>query len=1018
MAVFAFCYQLTIPDNVDRLGKTLVYTQPGEPQPVYVPLESMYMEGIYGPDGITYNFCAAQGEPYLLVYGQFVSFGDYGMTLIGGSSPCTADGDCSPGNGGGGGEAGEPFCYSIAINTAEINLSDVEFQYTPFGSQFATIILAENWSTYDISGARRTLYLCSASAPTILLYGDPVFNPGDYGVVLTGGTTPCTSDSSCAPAQPPVNCTLSTWGYGATQQTWVSGAWSPCALNNGSYQRFQTRYVITPASNGGTCTGATIQYEACTPQQTGTVATLTTPTVTAITAATATVSTTISNNGGSDVTLVRFRLYQNSALVSTLSLSSFNLGISVQFTGLIPSTQYTVDAVATNSTGTGTSQVASFTTLGSSSISAPTISNLTQTGATLSSTFTNSSGDMYVRYGLIFKLGNSDNLVNNAAGVIRVETGALAPDISPAALISQLNGLIPNTQYFVKAYTQKDDGTSFLYSAAVNFTTTDIPSGVNLAQLGLTTVALPGSIGTAESYRFITSSAASPTRSYLSVIEVSNDDPIPGAYQLTTNLQQVNLNTLTWIIERKFSPSDTIWKPIATVDRNTDLPSIQSPEMWTYYQYAVGLTSLTFRPGIPGYYRITLAGSFQDSSTFNVNRELVIGRPVSDIDLSYTQLRQGTSASVQVTTQPDSPEWIPEFSIDGLYSVAVSQSGTTLLAGFIPNNVNRAFSALWSISNDNQQVTPTLTVIYNSPFKNSLLQNSFTKQIPVTVLPPVPIIDFANLQIFANPINSGSTITFSGTAQYVNNYVITSSLVGGTGGNNSPITYTNSPIGTYDITITGTNNSTGVIQTASSTRTIIVQAAAPIISQLPQQSVGRNLFVDIDTLPFINLNGSAFNGITITTNPSQGTVNFNNYIIRYIPNRDYTGTDLFTFRVNGPSGAVSNRVNVSILVAAPSFNVGSANETIVFNSTEVGATRDLTIPITNTGTSGKLEIHSITIDQDADEFMLVLTSGQTETIVNTINDIDVNPGSTYNVKIRVQPSAIGVRTAKLKIDHN
>ena len=171
-------------------------------------------------------------------------------------------------------------------------------------------------------------------------------------------------------------------------------------------------------------------------------------------------------------------------------------------------------------------------------------------------------------------------------------------------------------------------------------------------------------------------------------------------------------------------------------------------------------------------------------------------------------------------------------------------------------------------------------------------------------------------------------------------------------------------------------------------------------------------------LPYINLNGSTFTGIAITTNPTQGTVTFNNYVIRYIPNQDYTGSDLFTFRVNGANGAVSNRVNVPILVAAPSFNVGSANETIVFNSTEVGASRDLTIPITNTGTSGKLEIHSITLDQDSDEFKLVLTSGQTETEVNTINNIDINSGSTYNVKIRVQPSGIGVRAARLKIDHN
>ena len=1014
MAVFAFCYQITIPNSIETLGKTLVYT-PYDGTPVYLSFDQLgTMEAVYGPDGTTYYFCS-RTYPTLQVYGQQSDFSSYGITVIGGDTPCTSNADCNQG-GGGGEEAGVSTCYQIQINTLQIGLPDVEFQYTAPGARFATLVLAENWLTYTESTNSRTIYVCSETSPTIWLYGDPVFNPAEYGVTVTGGTTSCTGDSDCAPAQNPVNCTLSNWGYGATQQTWTEGAWSPCTLTNGSYQRFQTRYVITPASGGGTCNDITIRYESCVPQQTGTVPTVATPTVSSITASTATVSTTITNNGGSTVTLVRFRLYQNSVLVSTLSINNLNLGISVQFTGLTASTQYTVDAVATNSTGSGTSQAASFTTAGSSNISTPTTSNLTQTSVTLSSTFTNSSGDTYARYGLIYKIGNSDNLVNGAAGVVRVETGSLTPNLNPAPLVSQLTGLVANTQYYAKAYVQHSDGTSFLYSSAANFTTTGVPVGENLAEIGITTVALPQSTGTAESYRYITSSPASPNRSYLSVIEATGDDPEPGVYSITTNLQRVDANSLVWILERRFSPSDTAWQMVSTVSRSTELGSLPRPEGWTYYEYQQDLTGIKFRPAIPGYYRIVLKGNFSDSTQFNKNREFVIGRPVSDIGLAYNQLRQGTTATVQVTTQPDSPEWIPEFSVDNLYSVTVTQTGTTLATTFIPNNVTRSFSALWATSSNNQQVTPTLTVTYNSPFKNELLSNSFSKQIQVTVLPPFPIIDFSNLQIFANPINSGSNITFSATSQYVENYTISSTL--GTGTQNNPITYNNVGVGTYDITVTGTNNSNGTIQTVSSTRTITVAPAAPIVSQLPQQSVGRNLYVDINTLPFVNLNGSTFNGLVVTTNPSQGTVNLNNYTIRYIPTLDYTGTDLFSFRVKGPGNILSNIINVSVLVSAPSFNVGSANETIIFNSTEIDSTRDLTVPITNNGTTSKLEIHSITLEQDSEDFKLVLTSGQSETVVNSINNIDVNPGATYNVKIRVQPTGIGVRTAKLKIDHN
>jgi hypothetical protein len=207
-------------------------------------------------------------------------------------------------------------------------------------------------------------------------------------------------------------------------------------------------------------------------------------------------------------------------------------------------------------------------------------------------------------------------------------------------------------------------------------------------------------------------------------------------------------------------------------------------------------------------------------------------------------------------------------------------------------------------------------------------------------------------------------------------------------------------------------------QTSTVTATLTVQPPSPILSQIPQQIVSRNTYVDINTLPYINLNGSSFNGFEIVTQPSQGTLSILNYGIRYIPTSNYTGTDLFAIRVKGPNAVVSNTINVSTLVSAPSFNVGTANETIVFNSTEVGADRDLTVPITNTSTGTNLEIASISIDQDGDEFKLVLGSGQTENVVAIINNITIAPGNTYNVKIRVQPSSIGVRSAKLKIDHN
>jgi hypothetical protein len=1014
MAAFAFCYQLTIPDSTETLGKTLLYT-PYDGTPTYVPFDELgIFLSTYGSGETTYHFCS-RNYPTLQVFGQQSDFGSYNITVMGGDTPCTNNLDCYEGGGGGGGNL-LSYCYQIAIDQSIVNENSIQFSYTPYGSQSASTVQARNWSSTVTDGTTKTLYVCSSSEPVIFIDYDPILDPYNYGVTVTGGITECISDTECMPQVTPVNCTLSSWGYGETQETWTAGEWSPCTLTNGSYQRFQTRYVITPASGGGTCTGATIQYEACTPQQSGTVATLTTPTFSGTTANSVTATTTISNNGGSEVTSVTFRIFRNGNLVNSAILSDFRFGIFTQFTGLLENTQYTVQAFAINSTGTGQSQVGTFTTSASGGISTPTTSSLTQTGVTLTSTFTNSAGDQFVRYGLIYKIGNSDNLLVNGQGVIRVESGNLDPTQSPVQLVSSLTGLIANTQYYAKAYVQNSDGATYLYSSAINFTTSSIPQGQPSAQLAISSIALQGSIGTDADYAFITNSAANLSRSYISVIEPIPNDPMPGAYQITATLQEADLNSLTWILQTRVSPSDSNWQQLDQVTRSTDLNTLTPPPMWTYYTYSEDRTQVKFRPGAPGYYRFMFKGSFSNGTQFTVYKELIVGRPTEDIDLAYSTLRQGSSSNIQVTASPVYPEWIPEFPEDGLYGITVTQTGSTIVPSLNIINSTRSFVALWGANSNNERISPTLTIGYSSPFKDALMSNSFSKQFPITVLAPFPAISFSNPAIFNSPVTSGGNVTISVATQYAKSYEITSTLGNGTA--NNPVTYTNIQAGTYTITARAVNDNSPNEQETVITGTLTVEAAAPIISQLPQQKVGRNLFIDTNTLPYVNLNGSSFSGLIITTQPSQGTLSVNGYRIRYIPNQDYTGTDLFAFSVKSTTNTLSNIVNVSLLVAAPSFNVGVANEQIVFNSTEVGATRNLTVPITNSGTDSKLEIHSLSLDQDFDDFKLLITSGQTETVVASIENIDIEPGQTYNVKIQVQPSGIGVRTARLKIDHN
>lgn len=1020
MAIFASCYQLTIPFSAELLGKVLEYTEPDGYSPTQVSLENLNFTAEYGPGETIYYFCSSS-SPTLYVFGQFANFSDYNLTLTGGTTSCTSHSDCAPsggGGGGGGGGSANAYCYQINIDTGQVNPGSVSFQYTPYAAPNSTVISAQNWATYSTSNGILTLYVCSSSYPSILISGELVFDPSQFGIVVSTDFLSCTNDNACAPNLTPVNCTLSNWGYGATQESWVEGEWSPCSLINGSYQRYQTRYVITPAINGGTCSGATIQYESCTPTPTGSTATLTTPTASSIASTSATISTTISNNGGSPVTSVLFKLYKNGTQVDSKILNDqsgqYTLGISVQFTGLIASSAYTVTASATNSTGTSTTGAGSFNTTAQGGLSTPAVSAITQSGATIASTLTNNGGTIYDRYGVVYKLGNATGLTVDSPGVVNVEAGLVDPGQTTSNLSAALTGLASNTQYYLKFYVREVESQTYVYSDSANFTTSAVSLGVNLVQLSVESVALQGSAGSASSYNFITVPSNNLNRTYVSTIRPSEEDPTPGAYKLKTTLQQVDPAQSQWTILTKTGPGESNWTLVTQTMAQAPQVSNQ-PSGWSFFEYDTS-PHIVFRPSVSGYYKFNFRGRYLDNTQFSVDHEIIIGTPTEDLELSYGELRQGVSSNLQVGALPPSQVWIPEFSEDSLYGITVVQSGSTIIPTLSINNAARSFSAIWGINPANLKIQPTLAITYTSPFKNANLSNTFSKNFPITVLAPYPVITFSTPSIFSNPISSGGTATIGVNTLYADSYTITSSLGNGTA--NNPVTYTNIQSGTYTITATATNGSGPDLQSVSITGTLTVQAAAPTISQLPQQVIGRNIFKDINMLPFINLNGSSFSNLEIVNQPTNGIVTLNNYIIRYIPNLDYTGTDLFSFRVKSLANTFSNTINVTSIIQAPSFTVGTANETIVFNSTEVGETRDLTVPITNNGTSVVMKISEITLDQDSTDFKLVTGTGQNETIVTSIQNIDINPGNSYSVKIRVEPSAIGVRTAKLKINHN
>lgn len=121
--------------------------------------------------------------------------------------------------------------------------------------------------------------------------------------------------------------------------------------------------------------------------------------------------------------------------------------------GLIPSTTYYVRAFAINSAGTAYSNQQSFTTFTPSlpTLTTSTISNITGGTADGGGNVTNDGGALVTAKGICWSTSpnptTADNTTNNGFGV--------------GTFTSVMNGLIPNTTYYVRAFATNAAGTAY-----------------------------------------------------------------------------------------------------------------------------------------------------------------------------------------------------------------------------------------------------------------------------------------------------------------------------------------------------------------------------------------------------------------------------------------------------------------------------------------------------------------------------------------------------------------------------
>lgn len=229
---------------------------------------------------------------------------------------------------------------------------------------------------------------------------------------------------------------------------------------------------------------------------------LTSPTATNITSTSATLGGNVTATGGSAVLQrgIVFSLTATNANpimggtgVSAFAASTTGTGVfTANATNLTPGKSYSFKAYAINSIGTGYTAVGTFTTLGTlATISAPTISNVTSTSASLGANVTNDGGSAILERGFVYSATAVDSDPNvGDSGVIKVTAAG-----TTGAFSANISGLTANMQYTFKAFARNAIGTA--YGAPYAFFTTFPPltvSSPTVTGVTATTATLGGTV--------------------------------------------------------------------------------------------------------------------------------------------------------------------------------------------------------------------------------------------------------------------------------------------------------------------------------------------------------------------------------------------------------------------------------------------------------------------------------------------------------------------------------------------
>ncbi|WP_158225473.1 putative Ig domain-containing protein [Rhizobium sp. 11515TR] len=324
--------------------------------------------------------------------------------------------------------------------------------------------------------------------------------------------------------------------------------------------------------------------------------------------------------------------------------------------------------------------------------------------------------------------------------------------------------------------------------------------------------------------------------------------------------------------------------------------------------YTFSLASGSLPPGVALSSAGALVGTPTTAGPFNFT--------VTATDSNHFTGSQAYSVTIGAPTITVAPATLPPAGIGATYSQTFTASGGigsysyALTAGALPAGLALSSGGILSGTPTaggtfNITITATDSATFTGSRAYSLVVGAPTIAIAPTTLPAATVAAAYNQTITA----SGGTSPYS--------YAITAGTLpaGLTLSSGGVLSGTPTASGTFNVTITATDGSTGAGPfTGSRAYSLAVNVQPPIAGNVAA-TVAANSSANPITLA---ITGGAPASVTVATGASHGTATASGTSITYTPTPGYSGSDSFTYTATNASGT-SAPATVSMTITAPNL---------------------------------------------------------------------------------------------------